>query len=327
MRGLILAALLVAACGDLQPDSRALAPARASPSSVATPLPSGVIDPQPLIERDKTISAVVLRADTVAAKLTTMQAAMAGSATGPSIDGSPVWAIAIVGQLRPAFGPIDTGTSPCGVFFHDASTGDVRGVQMGALATCQPYFKDSLAPADAPLHCSIDHFPPGVFEHFQFNATRPGPQPLYVARDDAWRTPATVAGAFLLGSPEGGDTYLRAYCITAFVHQVTASDPVLGGMGAVKPDRPLRTNEFAIWLRSYHAISMAADDAGHVTVTIEPRPGFEWAFFDWKALVGTSGYVQFRLVDRSGAEIVPWIVGNGGSPTKLGTTAALPASG
>ena len=69
--------------------------------------------------------------------------------------------------------------------------------------------------------------------------------------------------------------------------------------------------EWAIWLRGYHAVAGSADAAGHIDVVVEPRAGYEWAYFDWHALVPDGGYVMFRFVDASGREILPWRLGNG----------------
>jgi hypothetical protein len=69
--------------------------------------------------------------------------------------------------------------------------------------------------------------------------------------------------------------------------------------------------EWAIWLRGYHAVSGSSDDAGHVDVILEPRAGYEWAFFDWHALVPDGGYVVFRFRDAAGNEILPWRLANG----------------
>lgn len=283
-------------------------------SASPTPLPSGVIHPQPLIDHDTKLGGIVIRVDKVATKLTTMKDAMDGAATGPTITDAPLWAVAIVGAIKPEFGVVDTGIAACGVFFHDAATGDVRGMRAGSLSLCQPYFAASLAPADAPVHCATNVFPRGVFEHWTaFTATRAGAVRLDVIRDDSWRGPTVASGTFLAQAPEGGNAYLRAFCIAADVRQSPAIEKlVASGLGDLHPDRPFPHDGFALWLRDRHALGAAADGAGHVNVTIEPKAGFEWAFFDWNALVGQAGYVQFRLVDPQGHDALPWIVGNGG---------------
>jgi len=120
-----------------------------------------------------------------------------------------------------------------------------------------------------------------------------------------------VTGAFLAQAPEGSVTYEDAFCLKSFVRQGPAVETLLAtGVGAVVP-RAMPALEWTIWLRGYHAVSGSADGAGHIDVVVEPRAGYEWAFFDWHALVPDGGYVMFRFNDASGREILPWRLANG----------------
>jgi len=120
-----------------------------------------------------------------------------------------------------------------------------------------------------------------------------------------------VTGAFLAQAPEGSVTYEDAFCLKSFVRQGPAVETLLAtGVGAVVP-LAMPALEWTIWLRGYHAVSGSADGAGHIDVVVEPRAGYEWAFFDWHALVPDGGYVMFRFNDASGREILPWRLANG----------------
>jgi hypothetical protein len=70
-------------------------------------------------------------------------------------------------------------------------------------------------------------------------------------------------------------------------------------------------SDYAIWLRDLHAVRGVADASGHITITLEPRPGFEWAFFDWSRISTGPSYVMFTFVDEHGTEILPWRLFNG----------------
>ena len=105
-------------------------------------MPSGVIDPQPLIDQATGLRSIVLRVDDVTAKLTTMSDFMKDSgATRPSpFPDQPIWAVAIRGDVR-IDAVIDLPHARCAVFAYDAATGDVRASRAGPSEVCDPYFK------------------------------------------------------------------------------------------------------------------------------------------------------------------------------------------
>jgi hypothetical protein len=317
MRRFIVAvaiAIALVACGDRQPGSQALAPAAPSRTALPapTPLPSGVVDPQPLVQQVIRLSAIVLRVDDVATKLVS-GADFLGPGTLPGPAGSvpaTAWVVAVVGEIAPNFGVMARPNSQCGLFAFRADTGDGWASASGALALCQPYFARSLTPPDAPLRCAPDAYDNGVSSAYGFSKTRRGSFGFTSIRDDSWHQPTTVRGAFLAQAPEGSVPYEDAFCLKSFVRQGPAVEKLLAsGVGAIVPRAmPM---EWTIWLRGYHAVSGSADDAGHIDVVVEPKAGYEWAFFDWHALVPSGGYVMFRFVDASGREVLPWRLANG----------------
>ena len=308
-------ALALTACGDLQTASQALAPAPPSPTAVptATPLPSGVVDPQPLVEQVKRMTGIILRLDDITTKL------MAGAAymrpeniPGPTMNvPTTVWVVAVVGDIRPNFGVMARPNSQCALFAFKADTAEIWSSSEGSLALCQPYFARSLTPNDAPVRCAADAYDNGVSPAHLSSQTRPGKIVFTAVRDDAWRQPTLVRGAFLAQAPEGSVPYEDAFCLKAFVRRGPATEKLLAsGVGAAVPST-LPQLEKAIWLRGYHAISGSADETGHIDVVLEPRAGYEWAFFDWHALVPDGGYIMFRFLDEAGHEILPWRLVNG----------------
>jgi hypothetical protein len=308
-------ALSVVACGDLQSGSQALAPASPSPTLMPspTPLPSGVVDPQPLVQQVKGRTAIVGRIDDITTKL------MSGvDFLGPGTVPSPamnipatLWVVAVVGEIAPSFRVMTRPSSQCGLFAFRADTGDGWSSKSGALALCQPYFAHSLTPPDAPRSCASETYDNGVPTSYGFSGTRPGSFPFTRVRDDSWRQPTTVPGSFLAQAPEGSVPYLQALCVKSFIRRGPTIERLLAaGVGATVP-QSLPTHEWAIWLRGYHAVSGSADNAGHFDVVVEPRLGYEWAFFDWHALVPEGGYVMFRFVDAAGHEVLPWRLANG----------------
>jgi hypothetical protein len=311
-RFIVVLTLALFACGDLQSSSQALAPASPSPVPSPTPLPSGVVDPQPLVQRVKGMTAIVRRIDDVATKLMSSADYLGpGNVPGPSVSVPvTVWVVAVVGDIAPNFGVMARPNSQCALFAFSADTAEVWSSAEGSLALCQPYFARSLTPPDAPVRCASDTYDNGVSRDNTFSRTSPGPFAITPVRDDGWRQPTIVRGAFLAQAPDNSIPYEQAFCVTAFIRQPVVEKLLVSGVGATVP-QTLPPLDWAIWLRGYHAVSGSADAAGHIDVLVEPRAGYEWAFFDWHALVPDGGYVVFRFNDAAGREILPWRLANG----------------
>lgn len=114
------------------------APVRISPS----PLPSGVVDPQPLIDQATHLGSIVLRVDSASASLATM-ADFTSDSTGAgrgSNPAEPIWVIAIRGDIR-IDAIVDLPPAQCALFAYDAATGQVRASRSGPASICDPYFK------------------------------------------------------------------------------------------------------------------------------------------------------------------------------------------
>jgi len=302
-------ALFLVACGDLQPGSQALAPS----SPPATPLPSGVVDPRPLLREASRVIGGVLRVDDATATLVSADEYSGGRATvGPGINApATVWVIAIVGDIRQTWGLLPRPNARCKLHAYWASTGELWSTAEGSLSMCQPYFARSLTPPDAPVRCAADAYDNGVSSAYISSRTRSGSIAFTAVRDDAWRQPTIVRGDFLAQAPEGSVPYEDAFCLKAFVRAGPAVEKLLAsGVAAALPSTMPQLAK-AIWLRGYHAISGSADEAGHIDVVLERRAGYEWAFFDWHALVPGGGYVIFRFLDQAGHEILPWRLVNG----------------
>jgi hypothetical protein len=291
---------------------RAASP-EASPSSVlATPLPSGVIDPAPLVDRVLAMTAIVHRVDMLATRLTSAAEYLGPGAsfgTGVNVPGR-VWVVAVVGEVgSSSLNGRSATPSQCGLFAYDAETGAGWSSSIGALSMCQPYFARSLTPPDQPVSCAPAAYDNGVPRTSTFSPTTPGPVVFTPVRDDAWREPRLVSGSFLAQAPQGTVPYEDAFCLGAFVRQGPAIEKLLAtGIGATAA---AARADFAIWLRGYHALGGTADGAGHIDVVVERRAGYEWAYFDWHALVPGGGYVMFTFRDSAGSEVLPWRLANG----------------
>lgn len=298
--------VVATACGAHEPGAQALA------SATATPLPSGVVDPAPLVQRATRPGTAVARVDDLAVRLTPTADYLGRGVTSGVSTFMPtsVWVVAIIGEIRPTWGLLQRPNAQCGLFAFRSDTGDVWSTAAGSLSLCQPYFARSLIPPHAAVRCPPSAYDNGVSPAHTFSETRPGPVPLVTVRDDTWRQPSTVPGAFLAQAPEGSVPYEDAFCLRAFVREGPGAQTLLAsGIGA-------RWNaaapfEYAIWLRGYHAVAASADALGHIEVAVEPRDGYEWAFFDWRALVPQGGYVMFRFLDLHGNEALPWRLANG----------------
>ena len=130
--------LLLGGCSGPGLVSRTPPPISVSPSS----LPNGVIDPHPLIDQATHLGSIVLRVDSVAARLTTMSDFMKESGTiSPSASpNQPIWVVAIRGDIR-IDSLVDAPHAQCALFAYDAATGDVRATRSGPAVICDPYFK------------------------------------------------------------------------------------------------------------------------------------------------------------------------------------------
>ena len=255
----------------------------------------------------------MLRVDDAAAKLvSTADYLGATTITVPAVNApATVWVIAIVGDIRQTRGVLARPNAQCQLSVYWASSGEIWSIAEGSLSMCQPYFSRSLTPPDAPVRCAPNGYDNAVMRDQPFSKTRRGALTFTSVRDETWRQPTMVRGAFLAESPEGSVTYENAFCIKAFVRRSPAVETLLAsGVGATVPQQmpPL---EWAIWLRGYHAVSGTADDNGHIDVVVEPRAGYAWAFFDWHSLVPDGGYVALRFLDAAGNEVLPWRIANG----------------
>ena len=258
------------------------------------------------------MTGVVLRIDDIATKLMPSADYLGNSIVLSPAANAPgtVWVVAVLGELAPSFGAIAIPNYSCGLFAFRADTGEIWSSGGGSLSKCQPYFARSLTPPDAPRRCVSDTYENGLPRDNTFSRTSPGPFTITPVRDDAWRQPTIVRGAFLAQAPEGSIPYLQSFCVKAFIRQPAMEKLLTSGVAATLP-QTLPPLDWAIWLRGYHAVSGSADATGHIDVVVEPRAGYEWAFFDWHAVVPDGGYVMFRFVDASGREILPWRLGNG----------------
>jgi hypothetical protein len=281
-------------------------------SVLTTPLPSGVIDPAQLVDRVLAMTAIVHRADMFATKLTSVAEYLGpGVSVGTGVSVPPrLWVVAVVGEVgSSSLTGRSALSSQCGLFAYDAETGAGWSSSIGSLAMCQPYFARSLTPPDQPVNCAPAAYDNGVPRNNTFSPTTPGPVVFTSVRDDAWREPSLVPGSFLAQAPQGSVPYEDAFCLGAFVRQGPTVEKLLAtGIGA---NAPAARADFAIWLRGYHALGGTADGAGHIDVVVEQRPGYEWAYFDWHALVPGGGYVMFTFRDSAGSEVLPWRLANG----------------
>jgi hypothetical protein len=265
-----------------------------------------------LIEQVKGMTGLVRRVDRIAATRVKWGDILArGGSQQPGADpNEDVWVIAVVGEVYPSFGIMDTGPGACGTFFYDLA-GTVKGAGVSSLAGCAPYFTDSLVPKSAPVSCGQEPQGYAVFDRFNFSPTSPGPVTLRVTRDDRWVQPGVASGQFLYNVTPTSATYYETFCRP--VHTATVpnqSDTVmLEGLGSplVSPPKDLAQ----IWLKDVHATSATAAANGVVTVVVDRRPGFEIVSYDWHALAPQGGYIKFRFVDAAGADVIVYAVANG----------------
>jgi hypothetical protein len=141
VRPLALACLLLlSGCVSPELAVQTSPPASASPSA-PSPLPSGVIDPQPLIDRATHLTSIVLRVDRVTAKLTTLSDFMEGSGVvrAGASPGQRIWVVAIRGDIR-IDAIIDVPHGQCALFASDAAGGDILAARSGPASICDPYF-------------------------------------------------------------------------------------------------------------------------------------------------------------------------------------------
>src|SRR5688500_3139092 len=298
---LLLLALILSACGGPASTRVAATASPAASPALASPPPAVTETADKVRHRTRRVDRIAIR-QLSAAEIASSQ--LAGRTVGD------VWAVAIVGEIAPNMGVMARPNSPCGIWFM-GTDGVIVSTADSSLRGCAPYFADSLVPPSAPVRCGSEPDGYSVFDRFQFSATVPGPLSLTTTRDDRWTLPTTAPGTFLYEAPEDSVTYWETYCRPARVTVVArSSDAVmLAGLGspAVAPVAGLAQ----IWLKDAHALGASATSDGIVSVTVEPRRGFEIVSFDWRALAPSGGYVKFRFVDRSGTEVVRYAVGNG----------------
>jgi hypothetical protein len=291
-----------------------LLPATAAPRQTALP-PAAVVTETDALQR---MSAIVLRVDRTSLTQTTKAEILArsGSSQPGPVDKSPAWVFAILGQINPGFGLLPQGPYPCGLFFINED-GTIFGTAAGPLATCQPYFADSLVPADAPLSCPAP-FTYGV-ELSQQRPTRAGPIALDVGRDDAWRRSTTVPGAFLATVMPGDITYQKVLCRDAYAtlgsgFRTNDGDTFMLGQ-TVRPSvaQPPPGRDYQVWLKDLHVRAASADDHGTLTFVVERRPGFEMVGYDPSTVLVQptgGGYLRYRFVDAAGNDVIPFIMDN-----------------
>ena len=106
---LIVALLLLSACGD--PQSGAPAGGRGS----ATPTPDVALR---LMDRVRNMTAIVRRTDRIAAVQAKWGDVLSRSGVqgGNGDPNEDVWIVAVVGEVYPSFGVMEMGSSPCGTF-------------------------------------------------------------------------------------------------------------------------------------------------------------------------------------------------------------------
>jgi len=296
---------LLTACGELEGD--ALSGGRSSPTPAATATATPAIAVR-LMDQVKGMTAIVRRADRIAAVRAKWGDVLARSGVqgGTGDPNEDVWIVAVVGEIYPSFGVMEMGSSPCGTFVFDLA-GNVKSSGASSLSGCARYFPESLVPPSAPVVCGPEPQGYAVFDRFNFSPTIPGAVRLRISRDDTWIQPRMVPGPVLY---EGIDQY-ETYCRP--VHAATVpgrtDTRMLAGLGSPKVSASAGLAQ--LWLKDIHAISATAAANGVVTVLVDRRPGFEIASYDWHALAPQGGYIKFRFVDATGADVVAYAVANG----------------
>lgn len=300
----VIAATLLIGCGDQ--GSGSLSGGRASPGPTATPTPDVALR---LLEKVTTMTGIVRRVDRIAAvqeKWGDILARRGVRDTGadPNED---VWVIAVVGELTPS-SVLPTAPSPCGIFVYDQA-GNVKSGSYSSLSVCTPYFSDSLVPSAAAVACPPE---PQGYAYDGHGPTTKGPVTLTVSRDDNWRQPSVVPGAFLYEFPAGSGGYYETYCRAD--HIVTTvgdrlAPKMLLGLGS--PKATSSPGQAQMWLKDLHAVEAVAD-GNSVRVLVEPRKGFEIASFDWASVKPVDNtYVRFDYLDRAGNPVIPFRIANG----------------
>jgi hypothetical protein len=262
------------------------------------------------MDQVKSLTALVRRVDRLSAVRAKWGDILARSGTQQSgaDPNEDVWVVAVVGEIYPSFGVIDTGPGACGTFFYDLA-GNVKGSGVSSLAGCAPYFSDSLVPPSAPVACPPE---PQGYAYDGHGPTTKGPVALNISRDDTWRQPATAPGSFLYEMPAGSGGYYETYCRADHI-VTTANDPLAAPMllGLGSPKASALPGQAQIWLKDLHAVEAIAD-GNSVRVIVEPRRGFEIASFDWASVKPQNNtYVRFDFVDRSGNPVIPFRIANG----------------
>lgn len=307
LAALSLVLALLTACGELQ--SGALSGGRSSPTPAVTATETPAVAAR-LMEQVRNMTGLVRRVDRIAATRAKWGDILARSGTqqtgaDPNED---VWVIAVVGEIYPSFGIMETGSGACGTFFYDLA-GNVKGSGVSSLAGCAPYFSDSLVPASAPVACPPE---PQGYAYDGHGPTTKGPVTLTTSRDDTWRQPTIAPGTFLYEMPAGSGGYYETYCRAEHI-VTTSNDPLATRMlvGLGSPRATAVPGKAQIWLKDLHAVEAMADGIS-VRVLVEPRKGFEIASFDWASVKPQNNtYVRFDYVDRGGNPLIPFRIANG----------------
>jgi hypothetical protein len=299
------ALLLLTACGEKQSDVLAGGRGSATPSPAATPTPDVAFR---LMDRVRNMTAIVRRADRIArCKRNGARSSLgAASKAATAIPTRTVWIVAVVGEIYPSFGVMDMGASACGTFVFGLA-GNVKSSGASSLSGCAPYFADSLVPPSAPVVCGPKPHGYAVFDRFNFSPTIPGPVHLMISRDDTWVQPRTVPGPVLY---EGIDQY-ETYCRPVHAATVPGKNDTRMLVGLGSPRVSSSVGLAQIWLKDVHAISASAGANGVVTVLAERKSGFEIDSYDWHALAPQGGYIKFRFVDATGADVIVYAVADG----------------
>jgi hypothetical protein len=214
-----------------------------------------------------------------------------------------VWVVAATGEFAQDRGLVDMALSPCKWWVFDAGDLTVAAGGGGPLSSCARYIAGVPVPPDAPVACGPED---SVYSYRHGSAPIPGQVVLAIARDDAWRLPATVPGWALYEGINQYETYCRSQ--NMFIEHDAHAERMLRALGS--PNVRSAVGQAEIWLKNFHAIEATANDKA-VRVLIEPRPGFEIASFDWRSVAPPgANYVRFEFVDRSGREL-SFTVANG----------------
>lgn len=160
--------------------------------------------------------------------------------------------------------------------------------------------------------------------------TRPGKVAARVVRDDVWTRPRLVPGEFIehdhMSPSDVAYQQIVCHPVYAYGYGNAEGTRLIHALGAVPTafrgaagnpnypsslDNPTPGLGLQLWLMDVHFRGMSADGSGHVTVTLERKPGFELVIFDLEAVALSphpAGSLEFRFVDATGSEMAPSFV-------------------